>query len=122
MRPDPETDHKHSLNPKPGDYWNECFMPVCVVLQVGSHHVYACETTKDAGDNHWTWDLEAAPVVYTREDFANRWRYGRVGNSEFAYTDDLAEINNRCWCNVAPESHKTFSDAWESTPPQAIGG
>ena len=69
------------------------FVPIMVVIAVKPKTVTVCKTTKDAGDNCWTWDLDHFEVM-SREDFAAYPLY------------QSPSMNDRCWCDVMPEAHK----------------
>lgn len=56
---------EHASNPQPGDYWHECFTPICVVIDLYYGFVIFCKTLKHL-DGGWTWDLDsldAKPVA-----------------------------------------------------------
>ena len=104
---------RHALNPKVGDFWHEMFYPIAVVLKVETSVLFQdritiCEKTKSVGGERWTWDLKKT-TQYTGQEFANRFRYGRVGNPDFQATDD-DNIKNKFWCNVSPEAHTWVKD------------
>lgn len=67
---------KRLAKPKPGDYWNECFCPIMVVLEVvGPDELVICDKTKSMGPDHWTWDLDKARTV-DRAEFERLAEYG----------------------------------------------
>lgn len=52
---------KHAEHPQPGDFWHDCYSPICVVLGVAASMVVYCDTPKIVNDeDHWTWDLSLA--------------------------------------------------------------
>ena len=77
-------------DPKPGDYWSECFCGVCVVLAVENNRVTYCSTRKDVDRNHWTWDLDAKEIK-TIEQFKKWLSYDSIDGY---------------WADVQPEAHK----------------
>ena len=96
---------KHCRKPKVGDFWQECFAPVCVVIDASKFVVTTCELTKNAGNNKWTWDFSELKT-YTRAEFVNRFRYGRIGNDDYQADDGSDDIKHKFWCDVIPKSHK----------------
>lgn len=78
-----ERDYKRH-NPSAGDYWYEdMFVPMLVVLDVNKNFVTFCQTTKDVGNNKWTWDL-SKPEIISRNDFVKKVeRFGRLGGSHY---------------------------------------
>lgn len=106
-----ELNLKHALDPEVGDYWQEMFMPICVVVDATQFSVTVCDKTKSVGENRWTWDISKLEV-YSREDFGNRYRYGNCSAEAFKATD-TDDIKNRFWCNVAPGAHKWVREALE---------
>lgn len=103
MKPLYDKNLQSATHPKIGDYWHDMYCPVTVVVSVTEEHVFICEKTKDVDDQHWTWDLDKI-TSYTRADFLQRHRYGRIGNPEFIATDS-ADIKNEFWADVIPEAH-----------------
>ena len=103
-RPSHERNLKHALNPQIGDYWNECFAPVCVVVDVSEFAVTVVDGTKVVDNRKWTFDIEKT-TTYTRKEFVDRFRYGRIGNDNFKATD-ADDIKNKFWCDVFPKQHK----------------
>lgn len=81
-------DH-HAKNPKPGDYWEEHFVAVCVVLAVDKFNVTYCQKKKEVSASEWTWDLTEY-IVDTREKFVFMLQYGS---------------NEKYWADVHPLSH-----------------
>jgi hypothetical protein len=77
-----EKEHKKH-NPTPGDYWHEDhFCPILVVLAVAKEFITVCRKTKNGGENKWTWDL-SDPEILSREKFAEKLKYGRVGGNHY---------------------------------------
>lgn len=97
-------------NPTVGDFWHEMFSPVAVVVGVSDTAVVLCEKMKPTGEGRWTWDIYDLHA-YTRKQYANRFRYGRVGNEDFEATDDMSETSNKFWCDVVTGAHKWIADA-----------
>jgi hypothetical protein len=63
-------DHRKT-HPEKGDYWwCEHFNPVLVVLDKIPGHIIVCRKTKDADDNHWTWDLDKIELL-TQQAFTD---------------------------------------------------
>lgn len=56
-----EQNIQHAASPKPGDYWDEMFAPVALILDAGPHHVAYLEHKVSAG-NGWTWDTSRVTV------------------------------------------------------------
>ena len=83
-------DKEHASNPKPGDYWHECYSPVCVVLAVAAGVVIYCDTPKET-DNGWTWDLEGKRQAKSIQDFYKWLEYDT--------------IPNRFWASCCPQAH-----------------
>lgn len=96
--PSLELNTKHRLNPEAGDYWNEMFVPVMVVVDVRDECVVVCKKIKNVGDKQWTWDLSKLEKL-SREDFANVPLYG------------TASMGEKTFCDVVPESHKWVTAA-----------
>jgi hypothetical protein len=111
MRFEHDTNLEHAKNPKVGDYWQEMFCPVAVVISVSPFYVLTLEKKKTVDDGHWTWDIEAKPCVYTRKEFVFRFTYGYCGDHEFqGYEDDPENIKNKYYCDVMPEQHKWIEE------------
>jgi len=53
----------YAENPEPGDYWNECLSPICVVIEVAGENIRVCRKTMPVDDDHWTWDLRDTEVA-----------------------------------------------------------
>lgn len=100
---------KHAKNPCVGDYWHEMFVPQRVVVDVTKFAVVTCESTKDVGNDKWTWDLSKLKS-YTRKQFLESGRYGS-GDKDFVPTDDFENIKNCFIGNVEPKCHKWVKDA-----------
>jgi len=90
MRISKEINQQHLKDPKLGDYWMEMFSPVAVVVYVDPRYVVTLEKTKNTDKDHWTWDVEAIPILYTRNQWLIRWNYDYI---------------NGTWCDVVPERH-----------------
>lgn len=96
--PDTELNTKHRLDPQVGDYWNEMFVPIMVVVGVHPDRVVICQTTKSVGKDHWTWDLAKLDTV-TREAFAKIPLYSSL------------DMGEKTHCDVVPERHKWVREA-----------
>lgn len=55
---DETLNEKHATDPQPGDYWEDHFIEVCVVLAVVRKLVIYYDKKKQVGDNSWTCGLE----------------------------------------------------------------
>jgi hypothetical protein len=95
-----ELNRKHRSNPEIGDYWNEMFVPVLVVLDIGRAKtgVLICETIKDVDSQHWTWDLSKTQWVSLAE-FARKISY------------DTPSLDDKCFADVVPRAHVWASEA-----------
>lgn len=82
--------HEHLRNPRPGDYWHEMYVPICVVLEVGTDVVTLCKSTKEVDSGHWTWNLGERAFI-ARSAF-RRWL-------------SYESIPDKTWCHVLPEQH-----------------
>jgi hypothetical protein len=82
-------DQKHLANPKIGDYWNEMFNPVCVVVGRNKSVLTICKTIEDV-DGGWTWDLSRLEKIELSK-FAKWLSYGTIPGT---------------WAHVCPKSHK----------------
>lgn len=90
---------EHCADPQPGDYWHEMFCPYLVVLLRIGKNVIVCQTRKDFPDGGWTWDMDK-PEIITLERLREIVTYGR--------------LPTRFVADVAPGSHKRFSDYFAS--------
>jgi len=111
-----ELNKQHSFDPQPGDFWQEMFAPVAVVIAVSDISVTTLERIKNVDRGRWTWDLEARPEFYTRTEFAYRWTCGP--HRQPLYRGEATNSMSReHWCDVMPKHH-----AWilEHLPP-ALG-
>lgn len=102
-------DREHLINPQIGDYWQEMYCPVAVVVDATDFCVVVCETTRSTSEHTWTWDLSELKI-YTRKEFRYRWTYGRIGNENFSGNSEK-EIDNQCWCHVLPRAHEWVHNA-----------
>lgn len=82
----------HRDNPEPGDYWNEMFSPVALVLKVDGQLVTMLKHTKPTDPGHWTWDTDKVTVM-TKRQFGKWISYDT--------------IPDKTWCYVFPK-HKHF--------------
>ena len=97
-------------NPKIGDYWSErLFVPVAIVVDVTDTTVLVCEKIKQLTLNSWICDLSNL-IRYTRADFIQRFRYGRIDNPDFIATDDENNIKNKFWADVETEEYPWIRD------------
>jgi len=68
---------KAYLDPLPGDYWNEMFVPYFVVLEVWENgNMIVCDKRKDVDRSHWTWDLAKAREV--TKEYMEEVRYQSI--------------------------------------------
>ena len=107
-------DDEHAKNPVPGDYWNEMFVPICVVTKVSEEHVWICRSTIDVDRNHWMWDMEKIECM-PRAEFAQWLSYH--GAPELGYWAHVkpmwfaASIRERSSGYGATEGRKGESDS-----------
>ena len=85
-------DREHLADPKAGDYWQEMFSPVCVVVGRLGDEVVICRTTKDDGLDRWNWDLSRVETM-TRAEFAAWLSHKSDG------------LRDRTWCSVEPGAY-----------------
>lgn len=88
---------EHISKPKPGDFWNEMYFPICVVIANIGKNVMICKTRKNVGKNKWTWDLEKLDILNLRE--FKEW---------LSYKSDKIL---GYWCDCNPEAHKWVVEA-----------
>lgn len=100
----------HRLHPTVGDYWEEHFCPVMVVLDVSPTTVTICDKRKDAGPNHWTWDFDHVKTI-TREAFSKKPLYDKDGKGA---------LGDKCYAHVHPGRQLDFVDAWRSLPTKIV--
>jgi len=62
---------RHARDPQPGDYWQEMFCPVCVVVSRDGDSVLVCRTVRWLPDERWTWDLGQLACMSVEE--FQRW-------------------------------------------------
>lgn len=105
-----ELTRAHRLNPTVGDYWEDHFCPVMVVLEVTDTTVTIADKTKKVDSNHWTWDEDKVKTI-TRDEFAKRPLYDKSGQGS---------IGDRCWCHVHPGSHIDVVEAWRALPTKIV--
>lgn len=68
----------HASDPRPGDYWHECFCGVCVVIgRMGGHVIFCRKKTHFPEENKWTWDLEKLEMKSV-EDFKKWLAYNSI--------------------------------------------
>ena len=81
----------HADNPRIGDFWQEHFMPIAVVLgRPTPETVLVCQETKRHPDRKsLTWDLAKCQVMQVSE-FSKMVRY--------------SGIPDKCWADVDPEA------------------
>ena len=87
----------HADNPRIGDFWQDHFMPIAVILgRPTPETVLLCEETKrHPNRKHLTWDLTKVKVEKVA-DFAKRMRYD--------------SIPDKCWADVDPEAMPEVRD------------
>ena len=59
--PDKELNELHANNPKAGDYWHECFTPICQVVEVC--HGLVIYLTPDRERQTWKKDAESKSLA-----------------------------------------------------------
>jgi hypothetical protein len=92
-------DREHLIDPEVGDYWNEMFTPICVVLGRVGDSVVICRTTKDVGPDHWTWDTTRIETK-TLAEFRDWLSYKGDG-----------PLREQAWASVVPGAHAWARDA-----------
>ena len=88
-------------NPHIGDYWQEMFMPVLVVLgRPSKDSVMICKETKvhPTDKKCKTWNLEKSEVM-SIADFSRYLHY------------DSDSMKHKCWCDCEPECMKHIREA-----------
>lgn len=76
-------------NPQTGDYWNEMFCPVCVVVDVRQDSLVICRKTKWFPNDKWSWDLSELTWM-PRAEFRSWLSYDSIPGY---------------WASVFPRSH-----------------
>lgn len=89
---------RHLADPQPGDYWNEMFSPICVVVERSRSAVIICKATKQTDPDHWTWDLAKLEAM-TLPAFAEWLSFKSEGFRDFT------------WCRVVPRAHEWVVEA-----------
>jgi hypothetical protein len=69
-----EMNNNALTNPKPGDYWSERFVGICIVLEITDDFIYICNKKLEIDDNHWTFDLTHITQL-TKEQFIEYLSY-----------------------------------------------
>ena len=85
-------DAEHADDPQPGDYWEEMFCGICVVLAVDDGAVTLCRTKKDVDSESWTWDL------------AKRESMRLLAFSKWLHYQSSG-MAHKTWCHVHPQAH-----------------
>ena len=93
-----ELNEKHALNPEIGDYWNEMFVPILSVVDVGAFNVSVLRKTKEVDEDHWTWDVTQVTNM-TKKEFYKFLHY------------NTPNVKDKCWCDVYPGRDKAFAEA-----------
>jgi len=94
-----ELNEKHANKPEIGDYWNEMFCGICVVLKIIENNILICKSKKYAGQDRWTWDLDKTELM-GKDDFKKWISYSHIDGY---------------WCDVLPShmmwaaNHVTFN-------------
>jgi hypothetical protein len=91
---------EHLADPRPGDYWHEMYTPACVVLARDGDHVTLCRTTKAAGPDKWTWDLNRA-VRMPLAEFVG-W---------LCFKSEA--LKDKTWASIEPGWHEWAAKAYE---------
>lgn len=63
-------------NASPGDYWHECFAPICVVISCTNTHIVFCDNVVQVNEDRWTWGLEELKTL-PKELFFQKVKYSR---------------------------------------------
>lgn len=79
-------DEDHFENPRPGDFWHECFSPVFIVLEVCEDGVFICEKTKAVYEPP---DQQMVMRSYANPEDPEVKRYFAQPRRETGYTFDL---------------------------------
>lgn len=58
---------EYATNPQPGDYWEDMFCPVLLVLEVKNDKVTIVSKTKEVDQFHWSWDFDKVQVLTVQE-------------------------------------------------------
>lgn len=82
-------DIKHSKDPKAGDYWEDHFCPVLIVVGVMHGIVVFFDKTVDVDSEHWKFD-ESKPNSLALPEFTKKLRYNSPNMGE------------QTWANVHP--------------------
>ena len=77
---------EHLANPQFGDYWHECYTPVCVVIGRTANSVVLCRKTKSTDENRWTWDVSKVETL-SLDEFAKWLRYSETNLHTWALVD-----------------------------------
>ncbi len=83
---------QHLECPRPGDYWHEMFMPICVVLSASDDCICLCSKTTSVEGNRWTWDLTETRTL-SKKEFSKWLSYTAIPGT---------------WARVMPEAHSWF--------------
>lgn len=59
-----------------GDYWHECFSPICVVIDVTQTHIVYCDNIVDVPNDKWTWGVQELKIL-PRDKFIEKVQYGK---------------------------------------------
>jgi hypothetical protein len=86
-------------DPRPGDYWNEMFSPVCLVVRRTDDKVYTYEKPYPVDKGHWTWD-QTYIGEYTLEEFEQKLSYKSIPGY---------------WCDVDRNKMKQFVEHYEES-------
>jgi|PlaIllAssembly_1097288.scaffolds.fasta_scaffold20556_2 hypothetical protein len=82
---------RRANNPQVGDYWNEMFSPICVVVKtdttllirprsstpIAVGTITICKKTKEVDADSWTWDLSVLETM-TVDAFREWLSYGSI--------------------------------------------
>lgn len=80
-----EMSRQHLLNPEVGDFWQEMFAPVCVVLEVNPSCITICRKVTHQDKDHWTWDLDKTEHMMLA-DWRKWLRYPTDDSKTWAHT------------------------------------
>lgn len=96
---------QHANNPQPGDYWQELFIPIRLVIRVDSGIVEYLDSqihVKTVDADHWTWDINKPSCLCMVAEFSEFLQYSSKS------------MKDEYWCNVVPKAggHKWAVDAY----------
>lgn len=86
VRLERESNERHFISPRPGDFWHDCLSPVLIVLEVADGHVVICDETEPVYET-----IDEAMVLRSYEDPCDPdvKEYFSRPRKEIGYTFDL---------------------------------